>query len=138
MGDGAYLFDPLGNIRASMVYPCRGACSDPLAGRRRADRRPDAAGASRSRSTNLTAGALDLDGYVLKSPPLQLPLRRRLGAPAGRLDADPDRRRPEDDAPLSRSWGFARPILRNAGDVVRLATYTDITLACTAWGDKSC
>ena len=27
MGDGAYLFDPLGNIRASMIYPCRFAAA---------------------------------------------------------------------------------------------------------------
>src|ERR687893_1936 len=32
MGDGAYLFDPLGNVRATMVYPCRFQCSDPLQG----------------------------------------------------------------------------------------------------------
>ena len=43
---------------------------------------------------------------------------------------------PEEDEPLERSWGFAKPILRNAGDVVELQTYTDITLACTAWGDR--
>jgi micrococcal nuclease len=34
IGDGAYLFDPRGNIRAAVQYPCRLAnCRDPLAGK---------------------------------------------------------------------------------------------------------
>ena len=33
-GDGAYLFDPKGNMRAYSMYPCRGGvCRDPLAGK---------------------------------------------------------------------------------------------------------
>ena len=44
----------------------------------------------------------------------------------------------EDDEPLDKRWGFAKPILRDAGDVVELLTYTDVTIACTAWGDQSC
>jgi endonuclease YncB( thermonuclease family) len=30
-GDGAYLFDPHGELRAYMMYPCRVRCSEPLA-----------------------------------------------------------------------------------------------------------
>lgn len=33
IGDGAYLFDSRGNLRAHTVYPCRIGCSDPLAGK---------------------------------------------------------------------------------------------------------
>jgi micrococcal nuclease len=32
-GDGAYLFDPHGELRAYMMYPCRVQCSEPLAGK---------------------------------------------------------------------------------------------------------
>ena len=32
-GDGAYLFDPNGELRAYMMYPCRVSCSEPLAGK---------------------------------------------------------------------------------------------------------
>lgn len=32
LGDGAYLFDPQGDLRASMTYPCRALCADPLRG----------------------------------------------------------------------------------------------------------
>ena len=32
MGDGAYLFDPHGDLRAHMTYPCRTNCTDPYQG----------------------------------------------------------------------------------------------------------
>ena len=32
MGDGAFLFDMQGDLRASMTYPCRLACADPNQG----------------------------------------------------------------------------------------------------------
>src|SRR5207244_4829526 len=32
VGDGAYLFDPQGDLRGSMVYPCVFECSDPNLG----------------------------------------------------------------------------------------------------------
>jgi endonuclease YncB( thermonuclease family) len=137
MGDGAYLFDTLGNVRASMVYPCRGICFDPAEGSVAVTADPTGRRESITLE-NLTAGPLDLDGYVLKSPPYSYALENGAVLPPGgslRIETLGD---PADDAPLERYWGFARPILRNGGDVARLATYTDITLACTAWGDRSC
>jgi endonuclease YncB( thermonuclease family) len=137
MGDGAYLFDPLGNVRASMVYPCRDACSDPAQGAVSVTADPEGRRESITLS-NLTAGPLDLDGYVVKSPPYSYALEQGTVLPAGgslRIEVGGD---PADDTALERHWGFARPILRDAGDVARLATYTDITLACTAWGDEGC
>jgi endonuclease YncB( thermonuclease family) len=137
MGDGAYLFDTLGNVRASMVYPCRGICFDQAEGSVAVT--ADARGRRESITLeNLTAGPLDLDGYVLKSPPYSYALENGAVLPPGgslRIETGGD---PADDTPLERHWGFGRSILRNAGDVARLATYTDITLACAAWGDKSC
>jgi hypothetical protein len=75
---------------------------------------------------------------VLKSPPYSYHF-----GPASVLQSGESMRvvvngAPEDDEPLLKHWGFAKPILRNGGDVVRLSTYSDITLACTAWGDRSC
>jgi endonuclease YncB( thermonuclease family) len=136
MGDGAYVFDPLGNVRASMVYPCRGACSDPAEGS--VALTADSRGRRESITiANVTAGPLDLDGYALKSPPYGYALDQAVIPPGGSLliDIGGD---PAEDEPLERHWGLARPILRNKGDVARLATYTDITLACTAWGDRTC
>jgi hypothetical protein len=31
IGDGAYLFDPQGDLRAWRMYPCHGACAGPTA-----------------------------------------------------------------------------------------------------------
>ncbi len=137
MGDGAYLFDPLGNIRASMIYPCRFACTDPLAGAVAIGADPDGQRESVT-VTNVSAGPIDLDGYVLKSAPQSYHFEPGSVIPPGgslviRVLGDPS----QDTATVKR-WGFARTILRNAGDVVELRSYTDIRLACTAWGDRSC
>ena len=88
--------------------------------------------------TNVSAGPVDLDGYVLKSAPQSYHFAQGSVIPPGgslviRVLGDPS----QDTATVKR-WGFARTILRNAGDVVELRTYTDIRLACTAWGDRSC
>ena len=137
MGDGAYLFDPLGNVRANMVYPCRRLCSDPLEGALGVAADPKGRRENVVVS-NLTAGAIDLDGYVLKSAPQSYHFGPGSVLPPGGAMRIQVTGQPEDDEPLDRSWGFAKPILRDAGDVVKILTYTDITLACTAWGDKGC
>ena len=105
---------------------------------RSASRPTRRAGARTWSLTNLTAGEIDLDGYVLKSAPQSYHFGPGSVLPPGGSMRIQITGQPENDEPLDRSWGFAKPILRNAGDVVKLLTYTDITLACTAWGDKSC
>jgi endonuclease YncB( thermonuclease family) len=137
IGDGAYLFDTLGNVRAAMVYPCRGSCTDPAQGAVAVSAEPLRRRESITLS-NLTAAPLDLDGYVLKSPPYSYALESGAVLPPGGSLRVEVGGAPADDSALERHWGFAKPILRNGGDVVRLSTYTDITIACTAWGDKRC
>jgi endonuclease YncB( thermonuclease family) len=137
MGDGAYLFDPLGNIRATMVYPCRVACSDPLQGAIGISANPNGRRESVT-LTNLSAGPVDLDGHVLKSAPQSYHFGPGSVIPAGgslRIQVVGDT---GDDTALDKRWGFAKPILRDAGDAVALLSYTDVTIACTAWGDQSC
>jgi endonuclease YncB( thermonuclease family) len=137
MGDGAYLFDPLGNIRATMVYPCRYACTDPLLGAVGISANPDGRRESVT-LTNLTGSPVDLDGHVLKSAPQSYHFGPGTVIPAGgslRVQVVGD---PEDDTALDKRWGFAKPILRDAVDKAALLSYTDISIACTAWGDQSC
>jgi hypothetical protein len=137
MGDGAYLFDPLGNVRALMVYPCAGICLDPAQGTLAVTADP----AARRESvtlTNVSGAPVDLEGYVLKSPPYSYHFGAGSVLPAGASMRILVAGTPGEDSALVKHWGHARPILRNAGDVVRLSTYTDLSLACTAWGDKSC
>ena len=137
MGDGAYLFDTLGNVRASMVYPCRAVCADPADGAIALTAEPRGRRESIT-VENISAAPVALDRYVLKSPPYSYALDDGTVLPPGgslRIDTGGD---PADDTPLERHWGFGRSILRNAGDVARLATFTDIRIACTSWGDRSC
>jgi endonuclease YncB( thermonuclease family) len=137
MGDGAYLFDPLGNVRASMVYPCRFQCSDPLQGAVGITANPSGRRESVT-LTNLTAGPIDLDGHVLKSAPQSYHFGPGSVLPAGaslRIQVVGDT---AEDTALEKRWGFAKPILRDAGDRVALLSYTDVTITCTAWGDRSC
>ncbi|MEA2427082.1 MAG: competence protein ComEC, partial [Thermoleophilaceae bacterium] len=62
-GDGAYLFDPDGDVRAFMQYPCRWHCADPLAGAVRLDVHP--AGQEYVDVTNVSSGGIDLESYRL-------------------------------------------------------------------------
>jgi endonuclease YncB( thermonuclease family) len=136
MGDGAYLFDPLGNVRAAMVYPCRWQCSDPLAGTVGIGVDPQGRGESVT-ITNVSAAPIDLGDHVLKSPPESYHLEPGTVLQPGvslRIRVVGD----GEDSELEKRWGLAGPILRDAGDVVRLSSYTDITVSCTAWGDRTC
>ena len=68
MGEGAYLFDPQGDIRAWMIYPCRVGCTDPAQGGQLAldvnPRRKEVV-VIKSNATR----PLDLENYLLKSKP---------------------------------------------------------------------
>ena len=136
MGDGAYLFDPQGDLRLSMVYPCRDACTDPNGGAIELAARPN--GSEAVRLTNVSSQPVDLESYRLTSKPYGYSfapgsivqpgevMRVRLG------DAL------RDDRPLTRYWATNGHILNNGGDTVQLRTYDDIVIACTSWGSRSC
>jgi hypothetical protein len=136
IGDGAYLFDPDGDLRSWMLYPCRIDCSDPLEGAVDVTARPR--GTESVDVTNRSQAAFDLQGYVLSSPPWSYAF------PAGSVVQPGQTLRiltggdPAADEPLRKHWGMLDPILDNGGDVVRVKTYTDLQLACHAWGGKSC
>ena len=136
MGDGAYLLDPQGDVRASATYPCREACTDPnqgalqLSARYRGQREV-------VEIANVGGLPVDLEPYRLTSRPwgysfasgsIVQPgetMRVRVG------DAD-------EEGPLLRYWPTPGPILNNGGDSVQLRRYDDVEIACTAWGSYSC
>jgi hypothetical protein len=45
---------------------------------------------------------------------------------------------PSQDTRFEKHWGMTGEILNNGGDSVSLLTYTDVGIACTAWGSRSC
>jgi endonuclease YncB( thermonuclease family) len=136
MGDGAYLFDPHGDLRAAMVYPCREACTDPNAAALRIDVSPR--GRESLRITNTGATPIDLEPYRLVSKPYSYAFDPNSVVGPGETMRVRLYESFEDDTRLERSWPTNGPILNNGGDVVQLRRFDDVLLACTAWGSRSC
>jgi endonuclease YncB( thermonuclease family) len=136
-GDGAYLFDPRGNVRAATVFPCRFRCSDPLQGAVDISAFPSGRDESVA-LTNVSGAPVDLDGSMLRSTPGSYVFAPGTVVPAGEtlwLYSTGD---PTSDSALEKGWGREHAFLRDAGGAVRLVDYSDITVACTAWGDRTC
>jgi endonuclease YncB( thermonuclease family) len=137
IGDGAYLFDPQGDLRAYMLYPCRANCADPLAGKL------DVSAAFRRHDEFVTVRnkaevPLDLEGYQLRSQ-----YHFYEFGPDTVLEPGEEMKvfvegSPAEDTPLEKHWGFSEPILRNEGDAVAVRSFSDVVLACYSWGDGSC
>ena len=67
IGDGAYLFDPQGDLRARAGYPCRLGCSEPLAGKVGLDAKYKAP--ESIQVPNASSGPIDLTEYEVESSP---------------------------------------------------------------------
>jgi endonuclease YncB( thermonuclease family) len=136
MGDGAYLFDPQGDLRASQIYPCREACADPHAGLLALDVKPR--GRESVQITNTGPAPIDLEPYRLVSVPYSYAFEPRSIVGPGETMRVRLYETFEEDTALSRSWPTNGPILNNGGDVVQLRRFDDVPVACTAWGSRSC
>ena len=135
MGDGGYLFDRQGDIRASMVYPCQYGCRDPLRGAIRVSAHPS--NPEEVYVRNVSASQVDLEGYVVENFPYVYSFGpRTVLGPGERLRLVVMGRR--GDTQRVKYWGKAKYILNDAGDQVRLRTQTNITIDCYAWRSGSC
>ena len=140
MGDGAYLFDPQGDLRAWQIYPCVVACSDPLAGRVGLQVQPRR---DESISISNTSGApVDLGGHLVKLHNAGKPDQFVFGypfrhgtvlAPGETLRLDPGGS-PGDDTRLVRHAGRGPYVLADGKGVVSLRTTDDLITACVRWG----
>jgi hypothetical protein len=137
LGDGAYLFDPQGDLRAYMTYPCRVACTDPY---------QDAVALSATARgsdehitlRNVSQAAVDLDGYRLENPPYKYVFGTDSALAPGEAMTLQVQGDPRTDTRLVKHWGKAKRILDDDGDVVRLASFRGIALDCLAYGSASC
>jgi endonuclease YncB( thermonuclease family) len=144
LGDGGYLFDPQGDLRASTMYPCLSACSDPLAGLVRLSVHPTTP--ESITVTNVSAGPVDLGDHTLK---LGLPSRRdafifgipfswgTVLQPGQSLVVDPGGQRGAGSTYL-RFLGRGPYVLADGGGSVSLRTMTDMKTACVRWGRGRC
>ena len=125
LGDGAYLFDPKGDLRAWMLYPCRVACADPAQGALQVEARPQRPESVVVR--NVSGSAIELYGYQLSLTGSSWPFPEGAVVPAGgsyHVDV--------------ADWDSGRSMLVDAGGSIRLSTFTSVTVACDAWGSGSC
>ena len=135
-GDGAYLVDPHGDIRAWMTYPCALTCTDPYHGALKVTAKPR--GREYITITNVGSFAVDLDGYQLQSPPYSYPF------PAGSVLQPGEQMRvwttgdPAEDTALEKHWGETGWFLHDRGDRVRLSSLRGILVDCYAYGTRSC
>jgi endonuclease YncB( thermonuclease family) len=144
MGDGAYLFDPQGDLRASQIFPCLVACTDPLQGKVSISAHPRTP--ESISITNVSAGAVDLGEHLVK---LALAGRRDQSivsyafdpgtvlGPGQTMRVMPGGS-PSDDEPFVRYLGRSGSVLADGGNSVSLRTFTDLTTACFAWGFAAC
>jgi endonuclease YncB( thermonuclease family) len=136
MGDGAYLFDPQGDLRAAMTYPCRADCTDPYQGAVAVDASPR--GREYVTVRNVAAFPVDLDGYWLETPPYRYAFPRDSVLEPGdelRVEVRGD---PVEDSRLEKHWGRSSSILNNGGDRVRISSFRGVELVCYAYGSAAC
>jgi endonuclease YncB( thermonuclease family) len=136
MGDGAYLFDPAGGLRAWMQYPCRVACADPNQGN--LDLRVSPSGRETVTIRNTGPTVVDLSPYALATGTHNYAFGPDTVIAPGdtlRVHLDGD---PADDSRTDVYWGASDTLLPNDHGTVRLSTFDGIVLACRAWGTDSC
>ena len=133
-GDGAYLYDPQGDLRASMTYPCRVACERPAGVEISADPNRDETITVR----NGGGSPLALEDLRVEAYPYGYAFAPGdVLAPGASLTIETGGD-PSADTPQRRHWGFDQPILANGGGAVRVTTYRGIVVACDAWGREAC
>ena len=142
-GNGVYLFDPDGDLRAHAIYPCLYACSDPLLGKVTMRVNENAPGLDPSNPNGeyvvlspRTGASIDLSYRVLTvwGSTYELP-RGSIVRPGERLVVRIGKGR---STRLNQYWGKSTALLTNAGAVMVLRSTEDVRIACTAWGTGRC
>jgi endonuclease YncB( thermonuclease family) len=134
-GDGAYLFDPQGDLRSHLVYPCLVACSDPNQGAVRITQH--AVGREYALVRNVSGHAVDLYGYELRTPGAYAFGRDSVLQPGETVEVDV-MGDPSRDTRLVRHMGINGPYLPDRGGAMSVTTFDEIVLDCDSWGSGSC
>lgn len=135
-GDGAYLIDPDGDVRAAMQYPCRYACSDPLTNAVAVE--PHPTGREWVVLRNVSAAPVDLEGYRLATGSHSYAFGPDSVMQPGeelRVDLRGD---PADDVHGQKYWGLSSYVLGNGGGRMVLSSMAYVRVGCAAWGTGSC
>ena len=136
LGDGAYLFDPQGDLRAWMLYPCLVACSDPNQGA--LDVTADPRRSERVMVHNPGGAPIDLYGYALEISRQQYAFPEGAVIQPGGTITVYMQGDPSDDTATTLHAGQSGLVMPNSGGWAAVTTFGEIKLACDAWGDGSC
>jgi endonuclease YncB( thermonuclease family) len=136
VGDGGYLFDPQGDLRAWMMYPCAYACSDPLRGSVDVQAHPSSPESVGIENTS--SQPVDLDGYVVDNGPYTYSFGPNSVVNPGETMQLMVTGSRAGDTRLEKHWGKSGLILVDSGGWVALRTQTNIRIDCDAWGSRSC
>lgn len=136
LGDGAYLFDPEGDLRAWMLYPCLTACGDPYLGALDVTAEPRAP--ERVLIRNVSGTPVDLYGYALAIRGSMFPFGEdSVLGPGETMTVSMQGSRAEDSR-LQKHLGADGYELPDRGGWVRVSSFSGVSLACDAWGSGRC
>jgi endonuclease YncB( thermonuclease family) len=135
-GDGGYLFDPQGDLRAWMIYPCYAACDSPLSGNLRLRAQPRSPESITVTNTGNATAELEGHRIVTEFKGYAFPPDTALDPGESlvvRVTGDPSR-----NSRLQKFWGLGNEILDARGDWVRVDSLEGERIACESWGSGSC
>lgn len=136
LGDGAYLFDRQGDLRAWMTYPCRVYCGDPLKGKVTVRAHPKSPEKVTLRNVGRTTA--NLEGYVVDNYPYNYSFPEGVTLLPGERLVLVVKGSSTHNTRLRKYWGKSKYILNDPGDKVILRTQRDVRIACHAWGSRRC
>ena len=136
MGDGGYLFDTRGNLRAAVQYPCRVRCPEPLADKVQVVARPK--GNESVVIKNVSNDTLRLWEYEIESRPWFYEFDRDAVLEPGQEFTLWIGRAEGEEGPRNRGWNFGELLLADRKDVVTLRNPLGAPVKCDAWGGMSC
>lgn len=142
-GDDVFLFDPQGDLRKHISYPCVFRCSDPRQGQVKMSVLYDAPGNDHtningeyleirpagSTPLDLSYTVLELSGRIAELP------TGTVVNPGETLRIHPGQ---GTQSRLRKYWQDTRPLMSNSGGQVVLRTTEGLELACQAWADGHC
>jgi hypothetical protein len=136
VGDGAYLFDPQGDLRYWQIYPCSVGCDESLKGKVGFT---VAAGSPESvHIANTSGGPIDLSEFEVESVPWFYEFQRGTVLQAGEAITLFVKRDPAMDTLFVKGWGLDSFLFTENRDVVTLRNPLGAPVLCAAWGGESC
>jgi len=147
-GDGAYLYDPQGDLRFASTYPCANAylCQDPLDGKVVVSKVSyDAPGVDDANVNGeyvtvtvptSAGGPVDLQGYqVVNFPYVYDFYKNSVLKPGESITLSVGK---GTSTRLRRYWNKTTAVFNNGGETVSVDNFRGHTLSCKAWGSARC